>query len=247
MKFRKIRKKDNFNTTDYASVIGKNRSFSTAEAHKRLRTNVMFSFPDEAQCRVIGITSAMAHEGKTTTALNLAYDLFQLGKKVLMSDADMRMSNVAQILNINRDPGLSDLLVGAKDDSRYIQMPGELDSLPIITSGNPPPNPSELLASRRMGIMLDTLKQKYDYIIIDLPPVSAVSDALILSKLTDGMIVVVRQDYADKRLLDDAIRQLHFQEARIIGFVMNGARTESKYGRYGHYSKYGYYASQDEV
>lgn len=111
----KKKKKTSPGITDYSSVIGKNRPFATAEAHKRLRTNVMFSFAEEAECRVIGVTSVIAHEGKTTTSINLAYDLMKAGQKVLLIDADMRMSNIVKILDVRKVPGLSDLLVGKKD------------------------------------------------------------------------------------------------------------------------------------
>lgn len=239
------KKKTSQAISDYSCVIGTNRPFATAEAHKRLRANVVFSFAEESGCRVIGITSAMAHEGKTTTSINLAYDLMKAGHKVLFLDADMRMSNVVKILNINRFPGLSNLLVGKGENVNYIQSCELLDGLKVISCGNVPPNPSELLSSRRMASAIESLRKVFDYIIIDLPPIAAVSDALIVSKLTDGMIVVVRQEYADKRLMDDAIRQLQFHEANIIGFVMNCTHVENKYygkyGRYGRYKKYGRY------
>ncbi len=241
---------------DYSKVIGSNRPFMTAEAHKRLRTNVMFSFTEDSDGRVIGVTSAMAHEGKTTTSINLAYDLMKAGQKVLLIDADMRMSNIVKILNVDKAPGLSNLLVGRENRINCIQSCAELDGLKVITCGDVPPNPSELLSSRRMVSAIDSLREVYDYVIIDLPPVAEVSDALVVSKMIDGIIIVARQDYADKRLMDDTVRQLKFQEANIIGFVMNCTRTEThyygkygkygKYGRYGRYGKYGYYREVPE-
>lgn len=225
--------------TDYSSVIGMNRPFATAEAHKRLRANVMFSFAEGSESRVIGVTSAMAHEGKTTTSINLAYDLMKAGQKVLLIDADMRMSNIVKILDVNKSPGLSNLLVGRKG---YVQSSTELEGLKIISCGDIPPNPSELLSSKRMAAAIESLRKEFDYVVIDLPPIAAVSDALIVSKLTDGMIIVARQDYADKRLMDDTVRQLQFHEANIIGFVMNCTHSENKYyGKYGKYGKYGRY------
>lgn len=245
------KRKERIFQIDYRAVIGKKRPFATAEAYKRLRANVMFSFAGDADCRVIGITSAMAHEGKTTTSINLAYDLIQAGMRVLLIDGDMRMSHIAKILNIQQVPGLSDLLVGVKDQVRYVQVSAELGGLQIIPCGNLPPNPSELLASKRMGVLLNTLKQKYDYIIIDLPPLTAVSDALIVSKLIDGMVLVVRQDYADKHLVNDAVRQLQFHEANIIGYVMNCTHIVNKYygkyGRYGKYSRYSKYGDDSDA
>jgi len=248
MKMKKKKNRKAIPDLEQEYVIGKSRKFSTAEAHKRLRTNVLFSFAEEEGCRVIGVTSAMAHEGKTTTAINLAYDMLQAEKRVLLIDADMRMSNVVKILNVLRVPGLSNILVSSKDGTKFVQTVEQLDGLPVISCGSNPPNPSELLSSKRMNALIEALKTRFDYIIIDLPPIAAVSDALIVSKLTDGMIMVVRQDYADKRLVDDAVRQLKYNEANIIGFVMNCARTEqkyygkySRYGKYGRYYKYGYY------
>jgi len=237
----RTKKKSSPVVTDYSSVIGRNRPFVTAEAHKRLRTNVMFSFAEGAECRVIGVTSAMAHEGKTTTSINLAYDLMKAGQKVLLIDADMRMSNIAKILDVSKSPGLSNLLVGK--EAKCLQSSAELEGLRIITCGDMPPNPSELLSSGRMATAIETLKKMYDYIVIDLPPISVVSDALVVSKLTDGMIIVARQDYADRRLVDDTVRQLQFHEASIIGFVMNISHSENKnyrkYGKNGRYYKYG--------
>lgn len=233
------------NITDYSSVIGKKRPFATAEAHKRLRTNVMFSFAEESKCRVIGVTSAMAHEGKSTTSINLAYDLMKAGQKVLLIDADMRMSNFEKILGVDKSPGLSNLLVSRDENLRCIQASEQLEGLRIIPCGDIPPNPSELLSSNRMAVLVESLRKIFDYIVIDLPPIAAVTDALIVSKITDGMIIVVRQDYADKRLMDDTVRQLQFHEANIIGFVMNCSHVENKYygkyGKYGRYYKYGRY------
>lgn len=232
-------------------TIGKNRSFAMAEAHKRLRTNIMFSFADESECHIIGVTSAMAHEGKSTTSINLAYDLMKTGKKTLLIDADMRLSRVAHFLQIERTPGLSNMLVGKNNGQDLVQLAKSQDDLPVITCGDFPPNPTELLSSKRFEILLDVLRKMYEYIIIDLPPIAEVSDALIASKLTDGMIIVVRQDFVDKRLLDDSIHQLNLGGARIVGFVLTCAQYKSKYGKYkykkrsgkkyGYYSKYGYY------
>lgn len=231
--------------TDYSFVIGKKRPFATAEAHKRLRTNVMFSFAEDNGCRVIGVTSAMAHEGKSTTSINLAYDLMTAGQKVLLIDADMRLSNFEKILGVPKSPGLSNLLVGREESVKCIQASAQLDGLRLIVCGDIPPNPSELLSSVRMETLIESLRTVFDYIIIDLPPITAVSDALIVSKITDGMIIVVRQDYADKRLMDDTVRQLQFNEANIIGFVMNCPHIENnyygKYGKYGKYYKYSRY------
>ena len=232
---------------EMSSTVGNNRSFAMAEAHKRLRTNVMFSFADENECHVIGITSAMAHEGKSTTSINLAYDLMKAGKKTLLIDADMRLSRIARILKISRSPGLSNMLVGKNNGQNLVQHTAEHGNLPVISCGDIPPNPTELLSSKRFELMLTALKKVYEYIIIDLPPCGEVTDALIASKHTDGMIIVARQEFVDKRMLDDTVHQLLLSEARIIGFVMTCAQFKTKYGKYQYkktkYGKYGYYRS----
>ena len=223
-----------------AITLGNNRSFAMSEAHKRLRTNVMFSFADDGVCRIIGVTSAMAHEGKSTTSINLSYDLMKAGKKTLLIDADMRLSKIAKLLGTNKSPGLSNMLVGTNNGENLVQNSPLQDGLNVITCGDIPPNPTELLASKRFELMLETLRESYEYIIIDLPPVSEVSDALIASKLVDGMIVVARQDFVDRRLLDDTIHQLQLGNARIIGLVMNCAHGGGRYGYKYKYKKYGY-------
>lgn len=239
----KNRKNSEPSSEEIAATIGNKRSFAMAEAHKRLRTNIMFSFADESECRIIGVTSAMAHEGKSTTSINLAYDLMKAGKKTLLVDADMRLSRIAHFLEVNRSPGLSNMLVGKKGAQETVQYSNVHDGMEVITCGDIPPNPTELLASKRFELMLDSLKEEYEYIIIDLPPVAEVSDALIASKLTDGMIIVVRQDFVDKRLLDDTIHQLNLSGARIIGMVLTCEMYNSKYGKYKYKKsgkKYGY-------
>ena len=233
---------------DYSSVIGPARPFATAEAHKRLRTNIMFSFAQESDSRVIGVTSSMAHEGKSTTSINLAYDLMKAGKKVLLIDADMRMSNFEKVLGIKKAPGLSNLLVGKDIDPACVQTSADLEGLRVIACGDIPPNPSELLSSNRMATVIEAFRKTYDYIIIDLPPIAAVTDALVVAKLTDGIVIVARQDYADKRLMDDTVRQLQHNHANIIGFVMNCSRVENKYyGKNSKYKNYDYYQRKDET
>ena len=219
------------------AIIGPKRSFAMAEAHKRLRTNIMFSFADESECHIIGVTSAMAHEGKSTTSINLAYDLMKAGKSTLLVDADMRLSRIGKYLGVDNAPGLSNMLVGVCRGQNVVQYSTEYDDLAVISCGDLPPNPTELLSSKRFEVVLNVLKESYEYIIVDLPPIAEVSDALIASKLMDGMIVVVRQDFVDKRILDDAIHQLNLSNARIIGLVMNCAQYETKYGKY-KYKKY---------
>lgn len=230
---------------DQLEIYGDKLSFAASEAYKLLRTNLTFSMPDEKkQCRIIGVTSAMKGEGKSTTSINLAYTLAETGKRVLLLECDLRLPTMAARLNLNRSPGLSNLLAGMVQGTEALQKSGLIKNMYVITSGDIPPNPSELLGSDQIKVVLDLLSQAFDYIVLDLPPVSIVSDALVISKLTSGMIVVTRQDYCSKRLLADTIRQLRFVNAKILGLVMTGSRSAAKsykYKKYGKGSKYGSY------
>ena len=216
-------------------MICNNLSFAAAEAYKLLRTNVLFSLPGEDGCKVIGVTSALRGEGKSTTSINLAYTTALTGKKVLLLEADMRLPNIARRMDVAPRPGLSNLLVGQSRGGEVIQRSRQLDNLWIITAGDIPPNPAELLGSRQMEIALKSLGQSFDVIIVDLPPVTVVSDAVIVSRLVHGMVIVVRQDFCDKVALDETVRQLRFADTKILGFVMSGADYQNKgYKRYGY-------------
>ena len=227
-------------------MLGKNLNFVASEAYKRLRTNLVFSFAGEAGCRVIGMTSSLRGEGKSTTSMNLAYTLASMNKSTLLIDADMRLSNVHKLLDLNMSPGLSNLLVGVSDGSGLI-VPSPLHrNLMIMTAGDTPPNPTELLSSKRMAMTIESLRSKFDYIIVDLPPVDAVADALIVSSLVDGMIVVTRANYVDKKTLDNCVNQLRYHNANILGFVVNCAEVETKTYRKNYYKNSKYYAHTEE-
>ena len=187
---------------------------------------------------MIGITSALRGEGKSTTSVNLAYTIAQTGERVLMIEADMRLPNVAQRLALRPTLGLSDLLAGLCTREEAIQESGMLDNLRIIAAGSTPPNPMELLGSEQMIQQLTELKKEFDFIIFDLPPVNVVADGLVISQL-----VVVRQDYGNRRSLSVAVRRLQYLNVKILGFVMTYSHTEKKaykYHKYGYGYGYGY-------
>lgn len=248
-----FKKKKKFDSTfDQAAVYGNKLGFAASEAYKLLRTNLNFSLPDEHKCQIIGVTSAMRGEGKSTTSINLSYTMAQTGKKVLLMESDMRLPTFARRLYVEQSPGLSNLLAGMVDGTSAVQKSKLLPNLYVLTSGDIPPNPSEMLGSEQMGTVLRAFSKVFDYIILDLPPISLVSDAIVISKLTDGMIIVSRQNYCSKRLLADTIRQLKFVEAKILGIVVTGADADAagyrykKYGKYKKYGSYGDYGSSDE-
>lgn len=228
------------------AMLGEQLSFAASEAYKLLRANLTFSLPDEQKCRVVGITSATRGEGKSTTAINLAYTIAETGKRVLLVEADMRRPNLARRLGIDATPGLSNLLAGLCREKDVVQDVGLLENLKVITSGDIPPNPSELLGSERMDAVLGTLTGDFDFIIFDLPPVNAVSDGLVVSRLIQGMIVVVRQDYSNRQDLAALLRQLEYLHVKVLGFVMtHSAVSGGRYGHYGRYGRYGHYGRYD--
>lgn len=226
------------------AVFGKDLSFAAAEAYKLLRTNILFALPDEKKCRIIGVTSASSGEGKSTTALNLAYMLAEAGERVLLIEGDMRLPTISKQLNLQASPGLSNVLAGINGVNEVLQESGIQKRLHVISSGDIPPNPSELLGAKSIGILVEVLSGEYDFIVFDLPPVTEVADALVASKLTDGMIVVVRQNFANRRALADTMQQLKYVDAKILGFVMtrvDADKGKKYYKRY--YKQYGGYGA----
>ncbi|MDD3229563.1 MAG: CpsD/CapB family tyrosine-protein kinase [Oscillospiraceae bacterium] len=220
-------------------TIGKNLNFESAEAYKLLRTNLTLSMSDESKCKVIGITSALRGEGKSSTAINLAYTMAEANKRVLLIEADMRIPLLAKTLRINESPGLSNVLAGVNQLNESVRSSMLLESLSVLPAGEIPPNPSELLSSARMEQLMKVLSDAFDYIIVDLPPVNAVSDSLAVSKLLNGMVMVVRQNYCDQHSLSDAMRQLEFLNVKLLGFVMNDSEpAETRYKKYGRKYQY---------
>jgi len=247
--------------TDHASerqfMIGSNMSFASSEAYKLLRTNLLFSFSGSSDCRIIGFTSSFSSEGKSITSINLAYTMAESKRNVLLIEGDMRLPNLSKRLNLQASPGLSNLLVGMTTAGEAIQVFRSSDeednaaALDVLVAGDIPPNPSELLGSDRMMSLLEVLREHYDFIILDLPPVTAVTDALVACKLVDGMVVVVRSDRAVRGALAETIRQLRLVNAHILGFVFNGAQESGGgyYRRGGYYKKhykYSYYYKRPE-
>ncbi len=231
------------------NMIGPKMNFAAAEAYKLLRTNVMFSFPNANDCHILGVTSSFRGEGKSLTAINLAYTFAEMGKDVLLIEGDMRLPTMAGRLALSPKPGLSNVLVGTDSVSMAIQEysvhTGERNvTFDVLVSGDIPPNPSELLGSERTVAFLKKAKERYDIIILDLPPVTAVTDAIVASHLVDGMIVVVRSGHAVRGGLAETMRQLSLAEAHVLGFVFNGAASGGgKYYKKGYYKK-GYYSSE---
>lgn len=188
---RNNKNRDTLTPEEARKTIGANLSFAAAEAYKLLRTNLEFSLPTGSGCQVIGVTSPLKGEGKSTTSINIAYTMAQTGKRVLLIEADLRLPTMARRLRIQPKPGLTSLMVGQCSGNDVLQKSGLNPNLWVITAGDTPPNPAELLGSNPMTMTLKTMSKIFDIIIVDLPPVTIVSDTLIVTKHLDGIIVVV--------------------------------------------------------
>ena len=213
--------------------------FRITEAFHELRTNVTFCAAGEASC-VIGVVSSLAGSGKSFVMANLAVSLSTLpDTKVLLVDADMRCPMIHKIFDVENKNGLSNLIAGqAKDANLH-----HFGSLDVLTSGTLPPNPIDLLSTAQMKEQIHLWKTQYDYILIDLPPVGEVSDALAISHLISGYITVARAGHSDLRVMADTATTMEEKGAKIYGYVLTDVDTAhygayDKYGKYGKYGKY---------
>ena len=201
------KKKKNFlfNFNDNQKTLHKNLEFTATEQYKLLRANLSFTLPEGVKCPIIGVTSSMRGEGKSTTAINLSYVLVEAGKKVVLIDGDMRIPSVAKKMKISNNLGLTDCLKGVEALQLSTFRSDVFNNWYIIPSGALPPNPSELLASPKINELFVEVSEKYDYVFIDMPPATIVTDAVSLSKYVTGVVLVVRQNYTNIDYIDKAI------------------------------------------
>ena len=213
------------------------------EAFRVLRTNLQFCGEDK---KVIAITSSIPGEGKSSVSLRLAISLAEVGKKVIFIDADLRKSVLSQKVNCGeRGIGLSHYLSGQKSLPRIV-CETNIQNLYLIMAGQVPPNPAELLNEPSFSKMVEVLRQIYDYIIFDTPPLGSVIDSAIIAEKCDGAIVVIESGKVSGRFMEENITQLEKSGCPILGAVLNKMKRNQKgrygkyYGRYGKkYSKYG--------
>lgn len=220
-------------------ILNDKTTFDVRESFNELRTNIVFSMSSKGTKKVL-ITSSIASEGKSTTCLNMAITFAEAGTKTLLIDCDLRVPNVGKLLNDDSKKGLSNILVNDCTIEEALH-PTQYKNLDVILSGSIPPNPTELLASDAMQALMDELSGKYDYILLDAPPVNVVTDAVIISRLATGVVVVCRQYVADKKMLGATVEKLQFANAKILGIVLNDVAVAKKgYGKYSKYGRYGY-------
>ena len=229
-------------------TLHENLEFTATEQYKILRANLSFTIPEDVKCPIIGVTSSIRGEGKSTTAVNLSYVLAENGKKVLLIDGDLRIPSIAKKMMIESTPGLTNLLMRFETRQLISFQSNILDNWYIMPAGNIPPNPSELLGSSKMEKLLKALSDEFDYIIIDLPPVNIVSDALAVSHYITGLVLVVREEYTERKEFEACSRQLELSNVKVLGCVINGSQSGSGYySRYRKsYKKYKYYKNDKE-
>ena len=245
-----LRKKQQKTVHPKEGLLTDKSDFFITEAYKTLRTNLVFSLAGKEGSKVLLVTSAMQSEGKSTSASNIGISFALDGKKVLLVDCDLRRPKLNRLFGLSCQYGLSDVLVDPIHLSDAI-IHSDTQNLDVIICGTIPPNPSELLNSDNMRQVLDKMKKEYDLIILDTPPLTMVTDALVLSPNADGVLLVVRAGNTESNAIGFAIDQLNRAQARVLGFLLNGSefrqtsygysrRSYSKYGYYGGYRRYGY-------
>lgn len=196
------------------------------EAYRELRTAILLSRAEEPP-RTILFTSGSSGEGKTTTVLNTAILFAQMGVRVLVIDADLRRSGCHEVLGVRNGLGLTEVLTGQRDAFEVIKPLGS-QNLFFLSSGSTSPNPTELVGSKKMYETLNSMREQYDYVLIDAPPVRAVSDSVLLSTMVDGVVLVVNAQKTPKQMAKEARSRLSYARARMLGAVLNrvSARKE---------------------
>ena len=218
-----------------------------AEQYRTIRTNLKFSFLDP-NFKILAIMSALPSEGKSTVSANLAVSWAEEGKRVLLIDVDLRRPTVHRTFNVSNQYGLSNILTSSAKSVDISEMidATKIEGLSVLTSGPIPPNPAELLGSERLTQLLSFLKEKFDFIILDAPPVDTVTDSQIIGAVSDGVALVVPQGIATKDAELQAVKLLRQAKANILGVIMNRFSAEETGG--GYYGSYygGYYGISDK-
>ena len=219
--------------------VGDNAPFQFTESYKSLRTNLEF-LSATSECKSILITSSVPNEGKSNVALNLAVTMATAGKKVILVDGDLRKGTLSRYLHIHRSKnhaGVTSLLTGSAEwKDALIPQP----NLVLLPAGPIPPNPAEMLASPKMKSLMDMLGKYADCIIVDTPPITVVTDAAVLSRFTDGVLLVVRPGITTIQGAQLSKKNLEAVNARILGIVLNGYNKKKSSRKDGYYYSYSY-------
>lgn len=245
----KVNKVENFNIFDTDSAASSSELFAIKEAYKTIRTNLILSL-DEKPCHIIAVTSSTSGEGKSTSSINLAITISQLNKKVLMIDGDLRKRRASEYLDYEQAAGLTDVIL-EKSTLEDAVIETKYSNFDFLSSGTTVNNPAEILASKAMAKLLEKLSERYEFIIIDTPPVNLVSDALPIIKISDGVVLVARELVITGKDFGKLLSSIELIDAKILGLIYIGTDSTLPYyhkkGYYGHkfYSKYDKYSGYD--
>lgn len=231
---KKMSKKAALHTTDPKKLLKNSSAFSVKEAYNAIRTNLLFTQHGE-KCPIFVVTSPTANNGKTINSANLAISFAQMGKKTLIIDADMRNPSLNKLFGLHSKNGLSEILAGLTDNISVSKT--DVDNLSVLTAGKIPPNPTELLASDRMDKLLGFVREHYDCVFIDTPPINIVTDATVFAQKTTGYIVIVKTDTTKVPEVKTAVQTLESIGSSILGFILNDANSDKK-KYYSYYRKY---------
>lgn len=238
MKIKLGKKKINDKAEMRGETLSDKSKFAIVESYKAARTNIMFSLSADDN-KVFAVTSYSKGEGKSTVSANLAISFSKMEKRVLLVDSDLRRPNVHNIFKLENATGLSNIIgkMGDFDEAVHRDV---LPNLDILPSGTIPPNPSELICSARFIELVNRLKEQYDYIIFDTPPVGVVSDALLLKDLIAGFVVVLRERSTTHGDIQNLLDSAKLADCKLLGFVKVGCINNKRRGKRGYYY-YQYY------
>ena len=227
--------------------LSPNSPFAIKEAYNSIRTKLIFTGKGE-KCPVFAVSSPMAGDGKSTNSVSLAVSIAMAEQKVLLIDADMRKPSIHRFFGLESRNGLSEILAGLTNEIKL--RPTDNPYLSVLTAGQIPPNPAELLGSKQMDTLLEYVRQYFDYVIIDTPPVNIVTDASVIAGKITGYVLVVQSGKNHLQDINDAVHQINEMKGTIVGMVLNDPynRAEAHYSymyrKYYRYDKYKYYGEK---
>lgn len=234
MRFSLFKKKKKRSTYVKSELLSSESPFVITEAYKSMRTNLMFMLSGNK--KVIAFTSSMANEGKTTTCLNMAIAFAQTGKKVVVIDMDMRKPRVHRYFETPAAPGLSDRLGGFTKELNICKT--DFENLYVLPVGTLPPSPPELLMTPDFEEVISELRDEYDYVFIDTPPIHVVTDTAIIANKLDGVVFVVRENGVSVDVVKQSLESLERVDAKLLGFILNDSAGTSIFNQYKYSRKY---------
>lgn len=233
-----VKRNEGADTSEKAkNVISADSKFAIVEGYKIARTNLVFSLT-ASENNAVAITSWSKGEGKSTATVNIAISFAKMGKRVLLIDTDLRRPNVHNLLKIGNESGVSEIIGQLNDFSSSVHRE-VIANLDVLTSGAIPPNPSELLASSAFEQMLSDLKEEYDYVIMDTPPLGVVADTLLLKEFVAGYVLVVREKITTHGDIERSLQNIRLADSKILGFLKVGCSLHHRSG-YKKYNNYHY-------